>query len=227
MTSPYAPSGSRPFTFDTEFDDVGAVAYQPPRQKRTFTPEEVEAIRAAAYAEGEGSSMAQAEMALAQAMDRLADAARQGLGALAQVAHAHRSDTAALSMAAARKIADSALARYPEAPVTAALEALSREVEASPRLLVKVAPEAQERVQAALDGMASSLGHSGRIEARAEPGMTLAAFILDWGDGRAAFDPVDAAGRIQAALDQALAAEGLHAEPLIPPEHAPLGGPHG
>ena len=218
MSNPYAPSGHRLFQFDTEFDDAGAVAYQPPRQKRSFTPEEVEAIRAGAYAEGERSAMAAAEMELARAMDRIADAARQGLGALAQVAHAHRSDTAQLSLAAARKIADSALARFPEAPVTAALEALAREVEASPRLLVKVAPEAQERVQAALDGMASSLGHSGRIEARAEPGMTLAAFILDWGDGRASFDPVDAAGRIQVALDEALAAEGLHAEPLIPPE---------
>lgn len=212
MTSP------RPFTFDTEFDDAGAVAYQPPRPKRSFTPEEAEQIRAAAYAEGEASAMAAAEMALAQALDRIADAARQGLGALAEVAHSHRSSTAHLSMAAARKIADSALAKFPEAPVTAALEALAREVEASPRLLVKVAPEAQERVQAALDGMATSLGHAGRIEARAEPGMTLAAFILDWGDGRASFDPVDAASRIQTALDQALAAEGLHAEPLIAPE---------
>lgn len=218
MTSSYAPSGARPFTFDTEFDDAGAVAYQPPRAKRSFTPEEVEDIRAAAYAEGERSATAAAEMELARALDRIADAARQGLGALAEVAHAHRSDTAALSMAAARKIADSALAKFPEAPVTAALEALAREVEASPRLLVKVAPEAQERVQAALDGMARSLGHSGRIEARAEPGMTPAAFILDWGDGRASFDPVDAAARIQTALDQALAAEGLHAEPLIAPE---------
>jgi flagellar assembly protein FliH len=52
MTAPYASSGHRPFTFDTEFDDAGAVAYQPPRAKRSFTPEEVEAIRAASYAEG-------------------------------------------------------------------------------------------------------------------------------------------------------------------------------
>ena len=44
-------TGHRPFTFDTEFDDAGAVAYQPPRQKRSFTPEEVETIRAAAYAD--------------------------------------------------------------------------------------------------------------------------------------------------------------------------------
>ncbi|MBI1405325.1 MAG: flagellar assembly protein FliH [Caulobacter sp.] len=213
----------KPFSFDTVFDDVGDVAYAPPRQKRSYTPEEVEEIRAEARAEGERSAMAQAEQALADALDRVAQSARLGLGALAEVAHAHRAATAQLSLAAARKIADSALELYPEAPVTAALEALAREVEASPRLVVKVAADSRERVQEALDRMAQSLGHPGRVEARAEPDMVGAAFILDWGDGRAAFDPADAAARIQDALDQALAAEGLHAEPLISLEETPHG----
>src|SRR5687768_11622676 len=102
MTSPPSSSPHRPFQFDTEFDDAGAIAYQPPRAKRTFTPEELEEARAAAYAEAERSALVQAEMALAQAMDRIADAARLGLGALAEVAHAHRSDATHLSMAAAR-----------------------------------------------------------------------------------------------------------------------------
>jgi len=211
MAGPHAP-----FKFDTVFDDGGAIAYEPPRQKRLFTAEEVEQLRKAAFAEGERSALAEAEQATAAALDRIAAAARLGLGALAAVAHTHRADSAHLAMAAARKIADSALARYPEAPVSAALESLSREVEASPRLVVRVAADAREPVQAALDRLAESLGYPGRIEARAEPGMAGAAFVLDWGDGRAAFDPEDAARRIQDALDQALAAEGLHAEPLIP-----------
>ena len=51
-------------------------------------------------------------------------------------------------------------------------------------------------------------------------GLPLAAFTLDWGEGRAAFDPEAAAARVAAALDEALAAEGLHAEPLLPtPDH--------
>ncbi|MBX3481466.1 MAG: flagellar assembly protein FliH [Caulobacter sp.] len=213
----------KPFAFETVFDDVGGVAYAPPRQKRSFTPEEVEEIRAEARAEGERSALAEAEQALAAAVDRVAESARLGLGALAEAAHAHRAATAQLCMAAARKIADSALDRFPEAPVTAALEALAREVEASPRLVVKVAAESRDQVQQALDNLAQNLGHAGQIEARAEPGMDRAAFVLDWGDGRAAFDPADAAARIQDALDQALAAEGLHAEPLISLEETPHG----
>ena len=43
-----------------------------------------------------------------------------------------------------------------------------------------------------------------------------AAFTLDFGDGQAAFDPAAAAERVADTLRAALAAEGLHAEPLIP-----------
>lgn len=218
----------RLFAFDTVFDEAGDIAYAPPRPKRLFTPEEVEQVRRTAYQEGERSALVQAEQAMAATLAQIGQSARLGLGALAEVAHNHRADAARLSLTAARKIADSALARYPEAPVSAALEALTREVESSPRLLVRVSPESRERVQVALDAVADSLGHAGRIEARAEPGMVPAAFVLDWGDGRAAFDPQDAAARIQIALDQALAAEGLHAEPLINPDHLPAeGAPHG
>ncbi len=225
MSGPLHTPAHRPFVFDTVFDDDGAVAYSAPRAKRSFTPEEVEAARAEAYAEGERSALARAEQALADAVADLAGSARMALGALAEAAHSHRVGSAQLSMAAARRIADSALARFPEAPVAAALEALAREVEASPRLLVKVAPDLAERVQQVLNDTGEAIGFPGRLEARAEPGMAPAAFILDWGDGRAAFDPQDAASRIQDALDQALAAEGLHAEPLIPPQAQ--GGLHG
>ena len=53
--------------------------------------------------------------------------------------------------------------------------------------------------------------------------LTLAAFVLDWGDGRADFDPAAAADRVAQALHTALAAEGLHAEPLISANEADHG----
>ena len=54
--------------------------------------------------------------------------------------------------------------------------------------------------------------------------MPRAAFVLEWGDGSAAFDPAGAAARVAEALEGALAAEGLHAEALAPvtvPDLAP------
>lgn len=213
----------KPFGFDTVFDDAGAVAYQPQPRKRSWSPDEVEEIRAAAFAEGERSGVVRAETEIADALADIARAARQAMSALAGVAHEHRVGSAELALAAARRIADAALTRFPDAPVSAALEALAREVEAQPRLTVRVAAGLEARVQAALDQTATAIGFQGQITARADAVLPLAAFVLDWGDGKAAFDPLAAADRVAAALDAALAAEGLHAEPLIPANEADHG----
>lgn len=212
-----------PFAFDTVFDDAGSVAFQPPPRKRAWNSNDVEQIRAAAFAEGERSAIAQAETQFADALADIASAVRAAMTTLAGVAHEHRVCSAGLALAAARSIADAALARFPDAPVAAALESLAREVEAQPRLTVRVAEGLQQRVQAALDQTAEAIGFTGQIIARGDVQLPPAAFVLDWGDGKAAFDPQAAAERVAAALDAALAAEGLHAEPLIPASEADHG----
>lgn len=206
------------FAFDTVFDDRGGVAYEAPKVKKSFTPEEVEAARAEAYAEGERSGVVRAEQEAAQALNAIAHAVHSALGTLAAVAHEHRESSARLALACANKIADAALDQFPEAPASAALLALAREVEAQPKLSVRVAPHLVERTQAALEQTAHAVGFPGAIIARADAAQPPAAFVLDWGDGRAAFNPDEAAQRVAEALDAAIAAEGLHAEPLLPSE---------
>lgn len=205
----------RKFAFDTVFDDRGGVAYTAPRVKKSFTPEEVEAAKAQAYAEGERSALVRTEQEAAHALAEVAQAVQQAFHTLAHVAHEHREGSAMLALACGRKIADAALTHFPEAPVTAALEALAREVEAQPRIFVRVSPELEERTQQALENVAAQIGFQGQIVARADGAMAPAAFTFDWGDGRAAFDPDGAAQRVAEALEAAIAAEGLHAEPLF------------
>lgn len=204
------------FAFDTVFDDRGGVAYQAPKVKRSFTPEEVEAAKAEAFAQGERSAVARAEQAAANALNGIAGAVQEAFTTLTAVAHEHRAGSAMLALAAARKIADAALERFPEAPASAALVALAREVEAQPRISVRVSADLVERTQAALDETAHAIGYPGQIVARADGDMPPAAFSFDWGEGRAAFNPDDAAQRVAEALEAAIAAEGLHAEPLLP-----------
>jgi len=211
MTTPH-----KKFDFDTVFDAAGDVAYAPPERKRAFTAAEVEQARATSFAEGERSAVARAEQAQARALDEIANATRAALGALAQVAHDHRVGSAELALATARVIAGAALELFPHAPVTAALSALAREVEATPRLIVRASPELIERTQAALDEAAQACGFPGQITAKADPTLPGAAFVLDWGDGRASFDPVEAEARAAEAVKTALVAEGLHAEPPLP-----------
>jgi len=208
MTTPH-----QRFGFDTEFNGEGGIAYAPPAVKRVFLPEEVERIRTQAYAEGEHTATVRAEEAVAAALTQIAEASRSALGRLAQLAHEHRAACAELAMAAARVISSAALDGLPEAPAAAALQALAHEIEATPRLIVRAAPDLVARLQSALDQTAEACGFPGQIVVKADPALAMAAFVFDWGDGRASFDPAQAAERVADALRTALAAEAPHTEP--------------
>jgi flagellar assembly protein FliH len=211
MTTPH-----QKFSFDTEFNAEGGIAYAPQPVKRVYVPAEVEQIRAQAFAEGERSAMVRAEEAVAAALAQVADASRTGLGRMAELAHEHRTACAELALATAKVIAGAALAALPEAPATAALETLAREIESTPRLIVRAAPDLVERLQAALEAAAQASGFGGQIVVKADPAIAPAAFVFDWGDGRASFDPAQAAARVADALRAALAAEAPRNTPTRP-----------
>lgn len=214
------PETPRKFAFETVFDATGGVAFSPPRPKRSYSAEEVEQLRAAAHADGERAALASLQAKQTAALAQIAEACAQALPSLAGVAHEHREGSAALALACARAIAGAALDRFPEEPVRAALETLAREIEAAPRLVIAAAPELAERLQGLVDEALQRIGYAGAVQLRADADLGPAAFTLDFGDGQAAFDPTAAAARVVEALDAALAAEGLHAEPLIPGAHS-------
>ena len=209
-------SAPRPFDFDTVFGDDGAIARASARPKRLYPIEEVEQIRAQARAEGERVAMASVEAQQAAALAQIAQACQAALPRLAEVAHEHRGGSADLALACGQAIADAALDAFPRAPIQAALDSLAREIESAPRLVVTVPPAQAEGLEAVLVQTAQAIGFTGQIQVRPDPGAPQAAFSLDFGDGAARFDPAAAAERVAAALHEALAAEGLHAEPLIP-----------
>jgi flagellar assembly protein FliH len=202
------------FGFDTEFDATGEVAYAAPRPKRSFTPEEAEQIRQQAYAEGERAAVTSITAQQMAALSEIARACGQALPTLANVAHQHRIGAAELALACGRAIAGAALDRFPEVPVQAAIEALGREIEAAPRLIVTASPELAERLQGLLDDAAARAGFVGAIQVRSDLAFGRHAFTLDFGDGAGSFDPAAASERVTDALQAALAAEGLHGEAL-------------
>lgn len=206
----------RKFAFDTVFGDDDGIASEPVREKRVYTAAEVDAERAHAFAEGQRTATVRAEQAVAAALSDVANSVRAALPALNQVVQRHREATAELALACGRAIAGAALEQFPEAPVIAALTALAREVEAEPKLIVRSSANTAERLQAELNKTAEACGFTGQILVRADAELPPAAFSLEWRDGRAAFDPLATAERVQNALREAVVAEGLHAEPLIP-----------
>jgi flagellar assembly protein FliH len=208
---------STPFAFDTEFDDAGVIVkgavFRP--VKRAYGPAEVDALVAEARLEARTQVLAEVESIQAMALSAIAEALAGSAPALAQIARVHRGQSAELAMTAARVLAASALDRYPEGPLQAALEALGQEIDATPRLVIR-SGDLTEATHARLQQLCTDAGFSGLVAFRTEPAMPAAAFQLEWADGRAAFDPEEAFARMREALNSALAAEAGHAETLTP-----------
>ncbi len=202
-------SEHRKFAFDTVFGDEGVVVAQAAPRKTFYTAPEVEQIRAEGVAEGRAAALDQAQREEARCLADIRQAIGQTMGVLTQTAHAHREQAVELAMAAARKIADAALERFPEAVAEAALQALMKDVESHPRLVVRASEAALERVTASLERLMELAGYTGQLSVRTDPSLAGAAFIFEWGEGKAVFDPAESSARVQAALEAALAAEGL------------------
>lgn len=213
--TPTTPLNSRPFVFDTEFDDAGTVvrasAFRP--TKRTYMPSEVEALVAQARLEAREAALAEVESIAAMALSTIAQAVASSAPALTHVAHQHREQSADLALAAARVIACAALDHLPTGPLQSALETLGQEIDASPRLVLR-ASGLDEASRQKIQALCVDAGFSGLVAFRDEPALPVAAFQLEWADGRADFDPSAAADRIATALHSALAVEAGHAESL-------------
>ena len=209
MTSP----PPRKFMFDTVFQDGHVVAA--PRPKRHFTAEDVEQARAEGFAAGEQSSLVVTETSLAASLSDIAAMLGQALGTLSTLVHEHRTASADLSLACARRIAAEALDHFPDAPVQAALETLAGELTAEPRLLVRANPDQVDRLTDLLTQTIARLGLTCDVLVRSETGLPRAAFALDWGEGKAQFDPVHAEAAVADALSNALAASGRHDEMMM------------
>jgi flagellar assembly protein FliH len=207
---------TRPFAFDTEFASDGEIMRSGPAfapAKRSYLPAEVEALVAQARLEAREAALAEVESLQAMALVTIGQAIAASAPALAQVAQTHREQSADLALACARVMAGAALARFPTGPLQEALEQLGAEIDASPRLVVRAAG-LDEAVKTRLQALCVDAGFSGLVAFRDDPAMAQAAFHLEWADGRADFDPAEAASRIEGALAAALAAEAGHAEPL-------------
>ncbi len=205
----------QPYAFDTEFDASGAVIASRPVQtvKRVYLAAEVEALLAAARAEARQQAMNELEGVQAMASAEIAQALGQAMPVLTRVAHDHRTASAELALAAARAIAGAALDRLPLGPLQDALETLGQEIDASPRLVVRTSGLSDD-MRARVEAMCAEAGFAGQVSFRDEPDMALAAFTLEWADGRAEYSPDDVARRVGETLQAALAAEGGHAESL-------------
>ena len=194
----------RKYAFDTEFSPDGAIVKAAPKH---LTPDEVEAVSAAAYERGKQDAVAQAERQTAAALQALADAASAVLHRLDAESQAMRAEAANVAFAASRKIAGAALDAFGDERAAGAIEAAMDALRHQPRLLIKLSPEACEALKPRIDEMCETHAYAGAVLVRPQPGLRSGEVTIDWSDGVIHLSPDDAAERIQTLIDAALASQ--------------------
>jgi flagellar assembly protein FliH len=185
------------FTFDTEFHAGGErrTAEAERRQKKTLTVDELDTLKAAARAEGEGSAAARA----AEAIDRAISALTIAVRAVADQSHAEieavRAEAAAIALAAAAKLAARAVAALPQDDVEAALRDAMHQAIGEPRLTLRASPEIAALIEPRLSDIAHEEGYDGRIHLTADPHFHGADCRIEWRGGGAerSFEAIEAA----------------------------------
>ncbi len=180
-------TGSRKFTFDTEFAGVEDRPTQAARarQKQTLTTEELENMQALARSEGESDAKARAIEHLERTIAALTISVRAALDTSHAEIETMRDEAARLALAMARRIAPAALAALPAGDVEIALRQAMHQAIAEPRITLRAAPAVAEVLEPRLAGIAQEEGYEGRVMIAADPTMIGADCRIEWRGGGA------------------------------------------
>jgi flagellar assembly protein FliH len=187
------------FTFDTVFDaqnDAVSDAAKA-RQKKSLTQSEIDALRAEARTEGFRDGEVRAAEAMAAAVGETAKALREVLQRSSADIEAVRAEAAKLALAAARKLARSALDALPASEVESVLRESLHQAIGEPRVVLRASPEVAEALQPRLAEIAHEEGYEGRVQISADPNARGADCRIEWRGG--------GAERSEAALEATLA----------------------
>lgn len=193
----------RKYGFDTEFAPDGAIMREAPKR---LSPEEIAAECEAAYERGKQDALAQAERKAAAALEALADAASAVLTRLNAESATMREEAARIALAAAHKIAGEALEAFGAERAAAAVEAAMDALRHQPRLLVKLPAAEAEVLNKRIGAMCETHAYAGAVLVRADAALRAGEMIIDWSDGVVNLKPSEAAERINALVEAALAA---------------------
>jgi flagellar assembly protein FliH len=185
------------FTFDTEFHAGGErrTAEAERRQKKTLTVEEIEALQAAAHAEGQTGAAARSADAIERAIAALTIAVRASADQARADIEGVRAEAAAIALAAARKLAPAAIAALPHADVEIALREAMHQAIGEPRLTLRTSPDIAALIEPRLADIAQEEGYDGRVHVTADPHFAGADCRIEWRGGGAerSFEAIAAA----------------------------------
>ena len=172
------------FNFDNVFGSKGgATQAVAPRARSTFSSDEVDAIRKDTFAQGKAETEAQASALRAAALAAVAQRLNTVIGGLDATVLTLRQESAVLALQVARKLAETALAAFPQTEVEALLGECLHNLHREPRLVVRASAACAEALRGEIDALCQQHGYTGRVVILAEPQLSGADCRIEWADG--------------------------------------------
>lgn len=160
-----------------------------------LTVEEIEALRADAFAEGHAKGTAEAidahQQAVAAALDNLSQAIGQMIAAMDEALTQAQRDAVHLAIAMATRLAPALMAREPRAEIEALVEQCLSSVKNEPQIVVHVAAELVDDLRAPLEAQAVRRGFTGRLVMAVDNDLSGSDVRVVWGGGGAERDSAD------------------------------------
>lgn len=196
----------RPFLFDTHFAsdheaDTPPPAPEPAFQTGGFTEEDLAAVRDRAFKQGmemgERDGFERGQQAARQSVEALRgqslaaidNAIRVALGDLALFQQRLEHDAVRVVTALVARLAPPLLDAVADAELNLLVRDILRAAIGRPRLEIRLAPAALERVRAEIEDMAAEAGFRGDVRLIADANLPAEAAMADWGSGGAEHDP--------------------------------------
>ncbi|WP_439815538.1 hypothetical protein [Zavarzinia sp. CC-PAN008] len=215
-------SKAQKFTFNQDFDEPVQARPQPvetlpepepePVLAPIFSEDELNAARAAAYADGEraGETRAQqsVEATIAGSLDLIADQVHQLLDWRVALERQVTADAAQLALAIATKLAGTLIARAPLVEVETLVTECLADLAEEPRVVVRLDEALAPQLAARLDALAAQTGYPGKIVVLGDERLKGADARVEWAHGgaeRSAAQVIEAVngvvGRLVAAVE--------------------------
>lgn len=188
------------FLFDRDFDCDGPDAPgNDPRKKVQYNEEDLDSVRADAYASGVSSGSEQAHASIEQHAVAALEVIGQRLPAItAHQDHALReitTDASRLAYMIASKLAPELIRQHPMAEIEAMVTECLAYLPTEPRIVIRVADCLIDQLQPRIDAITAQTGFAGTIVLIGEPELQGTDCRIEWADGGAerAFDDIRAA----------------------------------
>lgn len=181
------PSISK-FLFETSFDGPGGKAAVPPKPvKRNYTPAEVEAEKAKAFAEGHAAGVADASKEFAARSAAAHEAVASRFGAFVKEIDRHHAESVQAAVASAVAMTRKLLPALSRNQASAEIEALIRDclgrLHNEPKIVIRLNDSMVDTFRERLETLAHDSGFSGRVVVVADPRVGAEDARVEWADG--------------------------------------------